>query len=167
METTPAKDIIQMLETTTPYDKDEVYRYLWAEHVKEDVKAHLEDMELQYVAVPEEIKKIVDRYVYEGDYDCNLPYWDNIENLINEIVDIHKFDYFHWETDKNGKTYKLYGGTHSVPILSFTAHKKTKDDNEYYECEIRSTRFHILTHKSFDSIEQAKGELFLLVHSKM
>lgn len=24
------------------------------------------------------------RYTYEGDYDCNLSYWDNIQGLINE-----------------------------------------------------------------------------------
>ena len=26
-----------------------------------------------------------ERYVYDGDYDCNLPYWSNIENLLNEL----------------------------------------------------------------------------------
>lgn len=30
------------------------------------------------------VDMIVDRYVEQGDYDCNLNYWANIENLIKE-----------------------------------------------------------------------------------
>ena len=27
---------------------------------------------------------VVNAYVYNRDYDCNLSYWDNIDNLIKE-----------------------------------------------------------------------------------
>ena len=33
----------------------------------------------------EQIEKAAELYVYEGVYDCNLSYWDNIENLINLV----------------------------------------------------------------------------------
>jgi hypothetical protein len=36
----------------------------------------------------EEIQKlaeaVADRYCYNGDYDCNCSYWDNIDNLVTE-----------------------------------------------------------------------------------
>lgn len=26
-------------------------------------------------------------YVYDGEYDCNLPYWTNIENVIKQALE--------------------------------------------------------------------------------
>lgn len=72
-----------MLDSLPDTELDSVYRYLWAQHVREDVESHAEDIDAELTE--EEIDKIVERYVYEGDYDCNLSYWDNIENLIWEI----------------------------------------------------------------------------------
>ncbi len=37
----------------------------------------------QYLS-DDRIENIANRYVYEGRYDCNLSYWQNIENLIDE-----------------------------------------------------------------------------------
>jgi hypothetical protein len=33
-----------------------------------------------------DIEAIMEQYVYEGRYDCNLDYWANIGNLIDEYV---------------------------------------------------------------------------------
>lgn len=72
--------------------KDSVYRLLWAEHVKEDVLSRLEEREDN---IPENFKEefvedVVNQYVYEGKYDCNLSYWDNIDSLIeNEMQYIY------------------------------------------------------------------------------
>lgn len=67
--------------------KDEIYRMLWSDHVYEDVKARLsENPDLALDEEEEEAlcEDVVNAYVYNGDYDCNLSYWDNIDNLIRE-----------------------------------------------------------------------------------
>lgn len=66
-------------------EKDIAYRQLWLPHVTEDVRAHMTDYldKDQYLS-DDNIEKIANRYVYEGRYDCNLSYWQNIENLIDE-----------------------------------------------------------------------------------
>lgn len=66
--------------------KDALYRYLWAEHVREDVQGRLEDYddisENEYEAI---IEAVANAYVYDGDYDCELTYWENIDNLIRKM----------------------------------------------------------------------------------
>ena len=67
--------------------KDTLYRYLWAEHVREDVRSQFEDEDGN---MPENepdaiIEAVTDAYVYDGDYDCNLSYWENINNLIKKM----------------------------------------------------------------------------------
>lgn len=67
-----------------PKKSDAVYRLLWAAHVAEDVKSHAEDMDI--CLETGEVEIVVNRYVYDGDYDCNLSYWDNIEALIEDVT---------------------------------------------------------------------------------
>lgn len=76
-------DIHDLLDNTAYAAKDEIYRYLWSQHVKEDVESHAEEIGVDLDEG--EIDVIVDRYVYQGDYDCNLNYWQNIENLIEDV----------------------------------------------------------------------------------
>ena len=67
--------------------KDAIYRILWARYVKEDVEACLEDgeySEYDEYDTSEVPEKVAERYSFEGDYDCNLSYWENLENLIKE-----------------------------------------------------------------------------------
>lgn len=83
-----AKDIVEKL---TPVQKDEVYRYLWAEHIKEDVEGYLlQNPDMADGLTDEEyddvISNVVHRYVYNNDYNCELNYWDNIDNLIEEEI---------------------------------------------------------------------------------
>lgn len=66
-------------------EKDAAYHQLWLSYVIEDVRAHMTDYldKNQYLS-DECIENIANRYVYEGRYDCNLSYWQNIENLIDD-----------------------------------------------------------------------------------
>lgn len=63
--------------------RDEIYRDVWKEHVKEDILTHAEDIDEDID--DEDAEMLAERYVYEGDYDCNLDYWANIENLIDSL----------------------------------------------------------------------------------
>ena len=67
-----------------PKKKDAVYRLLWAAHVAEDVRSHAEDMDI--CLTTGEVEVVVNRYVYDGDYDCSLSYWDNLEALIEDAT---------------------------------------------------------------------------------
>ena len=62
-------------------EKDSFYRKLWAEHVKEDILTFAENEDIEITE--EEIDKSAYAYV-NGRYDCNLSYWDNLHNLIEE-----------------------------------------------------------------------------------
>ena len=75
--------IKRTLEGLSEQERDELYRYLWGEHVREDVITHAESIGAELN--DDQIDIIVERYVEDGDYDCNLDYWTNIENLIDEV----------------------------------------------------------------------------------
>lgn len=67
----------------TAVEKDDLYRYLWVDYVKKDVISYCEDNDIAYTDedFPD---RVANRYVYDGEYECNLSYWDNIRNLISE-----------------------------------------------------------------------------------
>ena len=69
-------------------EKDDLYRSLWAEHVREDVElfCESEDIDLSENG----INFVIEQYVYEGRYDCNCSYWDNIRELVEEAVKTDK-----------------------------------------------------------------------------
>lgn len=75
------KNIIKSIPSK---ELDNIYRLVHFNFVKDDVVAHLEDMD-NVKLTDEQIEKAAELYVYEGVYDCNLSYWDNIENLINLV----------------------------------------------------------------------------------
>lgn len=70
---------------------DAVYRALWFDHVIEDVESYMTEKrgydgppltgDDKGIAVT-----IASRYVYEGDYDCNVSYWDQIDTLLDDVV---------------------------------------------------------------------------------
>ena len=66
-------------------ERDQLYRHLWMKHVVEDITSHLEDIDAELT--DEEIEAAAKRYVYDGDYDCNLDYWANIENVIYRVIE--------------------------------------------------------------------------------
>lgn len=63
---------------------DDVYRYVWQQYTKTDVLRYAKDMGVEISDDQADI--VADRYTYEGKYDCNLSYWDNLKNLINEEI---------------------------------------------------------------------------------
>lgn len=69
--------------------RDDIYRMKLKEHVEEDVKSRLsEHFDARLSADEEEslISEIANTWVYDGDYDCELSYWDNIDNLIKSRI---------------------------------------------------------------------------------
>lgn len=77
----------ELYEVLTPTQRDDIFRMVWHNHVFEDVKSCLKDDD--YANYDENEKEaicetVANRYVYDGDYDNNLDYWANINNLINE-----------------------------------------------------------------------------------
>ena len=77
-----SKEFRERLDNMSFAEKDAIYRAVWFERVAEDVESYAED---NYLLTDDIISGIADAFVYEGDYDCNLDYWTNIENLINSI----------------------------------------------------------------------------------
>lgn len=86
-ETATCREIILNLSAT---QKDDLYRTFWYEHVLEDVEKKLSENpdvpkdEEEFASVCQEV---ANRYVYNGDYDCNLSYWNNINSLIDTALE--------------------------------------------------------------------------------
>lgn len=79
----------KLLQNVSPEMKDALYRSVWHEHVQDDVRGHMEGTGYDlsdYDLSEDEITLIADRYVYEGEYDCNCSYWDNLEALMDDVV---------------------------------------------------------------------------------
>ena len=51
--------------------------------MKEDVVKRLKDRGMKLSK--DNIDEIADRYVYNGDYDYNFSYWENLDSLIDEM----------------------------------------------------------------------------------
>ena len=84
----------EVCKNLTPGVKDAIYRKLWFEHVAEDVRIRIRER-LGEVILPESVEAIVikcaNRYVYNGDYDNEYGYWDNLDNLINDELNFQQF----------------------------------------------------------------------------
>lgn len=81
-------DLEKLAENLEFKTSDDLYRILHMPYVKEDVKHMINELEIDTSAYDLEclIDDCASRYVYDGDYDCNLSYWQNLENIIrNEI----------------------------------------------------------------------------------
>ncbi len=77
-------DVSELADMENPINEDAIYRKVWKEHVVEDIRSHLEDRD---ITLDEDvIETIATRYVYDGDYDCNLSYCNNLDNLIDEYA---------------------------------------------------------------------------------
>lgn len=69
----------EIISNLSSAQKDLIYRKLWYNHVLEDVDSTFVNATN---AVKEEVAR---RYVYDGDYDCNFSYWDNLQVLVDKI----------------------------------------------------------------------------------
>lgn len=61
---------------------DYIYRKLWANHLKEDIISRIKDNFSWLEYSDNDIEECAKRYAFEGDYDCNCTYWDNIDAII-------------------------------------------------------------------------------------
>lgn len=69
-------------EALTSNAQNAVHRYIEHQHVKVDIEDYARE---QCVNLTKQvIEKAADLYVYDGEYDCNLSYWDNISNVIDK-----------------------------------------------------------------------------------
>jgi hypothetical protein len=86
LETKANKIIDKIMKT--PELADKIYRKLWYPHVVEDVKSYMKENYPRYVddLVQMISEDVATRYVYNCKYDCNLSYWDNIDNLIGDVI---------------------------------------------------------------------------------
>ena len=89
------ESIIYALEEIAPENNDELMRKFQIPHIKADVLS-------QNRFIPEETAEFIAERYLEGRYDCNLSYWDNINNLIKEnCEDIELLAYdIEWDTDE-------------------------------------------------------------------
>lgn len=71
------------------YDEiDQVYRYVWHQHVYKDVLGYIQDTNPRFAFLNEDDARIIAaRYVYDGEYDCERDYWTNIDSLCLEYIE--------------------------------------------------------------------------------
>lgn len=81
----------KILESLSYEEKDLLYRKLWYNYVLEDVQEVIENSDIS-INNPDAIANVVaKKYVYDGDYDCEKTYWDNIEYLLQKEVNCYSF----------------------------------------------------------------------------
>lgn len=88
-----AEGTVRALRFSQPLVIDEIYHVLRKEHILMDALAYITDdyeykkLLVDYTDAQTELADaIAERLVYEGDYDRNLSYWENIKNLYDEIT---------------------------------------------------------------------------------
>lgn len=64
-------------------NKDNLYRILWEDYVKEDFNSRVEEF---YDHKNVDVESCVYDYVWGCDYDCNLDYWTNFDNIIQNNI---------------------------------------------------------------------------------
>lgn len=69
----------------SPEMQREIYKKVEYEYVSEDVKSFAQEHDIKLT--DDEAEEAAYRYVYDCKYDCNLSYWQNIENVIFLVTD--------------------------------------------------------------------------------
>ena len=70
------------IDGMTTLEKDQMYRGLWFEFVCEDLYQLCEDKHI----TDDDISRIAKKYVYDCDYDCEIPYYDQLYALLDEVT---------------------------------------------------------------------------------
>ena len=80
-----ADDLIKIL----PYETlNEISNYIDFINTKEDIKLEME-YDLNEMSKEQQdafAEKVAHRYVYDCEYDCNLSYWENLDNIIRTEI---------------------------------------------------------------------------------
>ena len=71
---------LEFAESASSIDMDMIYRKVRYQYVINDIKDRIKDTETELT--DDQIAYAARRYAYDGKYDCNLSYWDNIDNCI-------------------------------------------------------------------------------------
>ena len=91
----------ELFTEMTERQKDEIYRMVWYWHVADDVEQYLngtlDEEETEFI-----VEDVANAFVYDGDYDCNKSYWDNIDTLIRERSKEYVLSNL-WRSISNGK----------------------------------------------------------------
>ncbi len=84
----------RITDSLNSVEKDDLYRYLRCDYVRQDIEDYCvnEDINIPEDKYDEIIDTAVTLYVYDGKYDCNLSYWENISNLIDRAKEIHNVE---------------------------------------------------------------------------
>lgn len=84
-----AEDIMVGIINLFALKEDEIYRQVKCRYVADDAADRMKERGIED---PDDSIRyaVAERYVLDGDYDCNLDYWANIDNLINQILEICK-----------------------------------------------------------------------------
>ena len=75
LTTDELRNVVAELKNVDSTTFDTLYRLFWESYVRDD-------FELLGDFAEDELDSFVHDYVYNGNYDCNLSYWDNLENII-------------------------------------------------------------------------------------
>lgn len=70
----------------TNEDRERIYREVLKDYTKQDILARAEDIDREVSEAQAEYLAYL--WAYTGEYDCNLSYWDNIDNLIENYLDL-------------------------------------------------------------------------------
>jgi len=73
----------------SPSQRDDIYRMKHMEYVEEDVRSRIEenyDTKIDKDDIDSLVSDVANAYVYHCKYDCELSYWDNIDNLIERYL---------------------------------------------------------------------------------
>lgn len=71
-----------LLNFLSEEQKEHIFRTVWRAYIEEDIVYRLEEKGM--IADTEISKKAAILFVDFGDYDCELDYWSNIDNLITK-----------------------------------------------------------------------------------
>ena len=82
-----AEDIMIKIVNVFAQKEDEIYRQVKCRYVANDAADRMKERGI--VDPNGSIKyAVAERYVLDGDYDCNLDYWTNIDDLIDQMLEI-------------------------------------------------------------------------------
>lgn len=83
-----AQDIINTIPEGLDYY---VYRRLWEKFIKEDCLSIIEEQYADNDYIQERADEIAEKaahkYCYEGEYDCSIPFWDNLTEIVRGLVE--------------------------------------------------------------------------------
>ena len=72
-----------VLDQLNARQQDNLYRHLWKQNVRNDIVSYAASIGVSLS--DSEIEAAANRYV-NGDYDCSMNYWDNIDSLIKKVT---------------------------------------------------------------------------------